>query len=571
MQVELNGSPPGHSEEHPGRSVSRNDGDQAQRSRRAISYPAFRALWLSNFTTNTGILVQSVGASWLLIEAGAVPSQVALVQTAASLPLVLLSPMSGAIADNFDRRLIMLLSQLGLSVLSCVLAAMAWTGLATPWLIICGIFMVGCCLAFNGPALLASVSDVVPREALPSAVVSNAIGMNIARSIGPAIGGAIVAAFGAVTNFVVNALSSLGLVFLLLRWQSGKKPSAMPQERLSEAISAGFRYVAMSPQIQFTLARTILFGTAASTVQALMPLVARNLLHGGVSVFGLLFGAFGVGALAGAFLSSHARRLLTPEQTIITCTLASALGNLGSAFSTSIWMTLPSVFLAGSAWVIAFSTFNVAVQFSSPRWVVARTLSLYQMSVFIGVAAGGWLGGEIADLIGTAGSLIVAAAFGCSSLIATYFMPLARAGINDLDPSNSIVVRDPAWAVEPRSGPIEITIRRRIEASDIDEFLELMAERRRFCMRDGARRWSLYRDLDEPSAWVERYTFPIWLDYLRQARRRTRLDDLTTDRLREIAERGGPIEVSRRIERQPGRSQVRFPPREEAELTFEST
>jgi len=391
-----------------------------------FAFDAFRALWLSNLASNTGILIQSVGASWVMVEAGANPQFVALVQTAASLPLVLFSPVSGAISDRMDRRRVMIAAQAALVAVSVALALLSWAGLASPWLVLACTFLVGSCLACNGPAWMASVGDILPRAAIPAAVVYNAIGLNVARSVGPALGGAIVAGAGATASFVVNAVSSLGLIAVLLRWHRDSVRPPTVSGPLSAAIIEGMRYAGNAPPIRAALLRALLFGAVASAAQALMPLVARDVLDGGSTVFGFLFGGFGVGALVGALLSNRLRKRLRPEAVVQLCSLVSALATVGVAWSVSIVLTILFLALCGAAWVVAFSTFNVAVQLSSPRWVVARTLSLYQMAVFSGVAVGSWISGLVADHIGTSGSLLVAGMCIVFSLAGALVAPLRQ-------------------------------------------------------------------------------------------------------------------------------------------------
>jgi MFS family permease len=230
---------------------------------------------------NFGALIQSVGASWLMTSIAQSADMVALVQASVALPVMLLSLIAGALADNRDRRVVMLGTQFFMLTVSVGLAVCAWAGLITPWLLLAFTFLIGCGSAFNAPAWQASVGDMVPRAELPSAVALNSLGFNIARSVGPAIGGAIVAAAGAAAAFVVNAASYLALIVVLARWRPIRAPAILPRESLGVAMAAGVRYVAMSPAIRTVLLRSAIFGAGASGLVALMPLVAKNLLGGG--------------------------------------------------------------------------------------------------------------------------------------------------------------------------------------------------------------------------------------------------------------------------------------------------
>ena len=246
-----------------------------------MRYPVFRSVWIASLVSNFGALIQSVGASWLMISIAQSADMVALVQASIALPIMLLSLVAGALADNRDRRVVMLGAQCFMLVVSVVLAACASAGWITPWLLLLFTFLIGCGAAFSAPAWQASVGDMVPRTELPGAVALNSLGFNIARSVGPAIGGAIVAAAGAAAAFAVNAASYVALIVVLARWRPVRAAEILPRESLGVAMAAGIRYVSMSPAIRTVLLRSAIFGTGASGLLALMPLVAKDLLGGG--------------------------------------------------------------------------------------------------------------------------------------------------------------------------------------------------------------------------------------------------------------------------------------------------
>lgn len=394
-----------------------------------FAIPSYRTLWLTNLAVNAGTMIQMVGAQWVLVERGASPQIVALVQTASSIPLVLISPLSGAISDAADRRQVMITAQAVLAVASVTLALLVWGGVAQPWLVLGAIFLAGCSLAFNGPAFMASVADTVPRPRLPDAVLANAVGLNIARSIGPGLGGMLIAATGALANFALAAAISLLLIVLLAHWRPGHleiAPSgnAAPEEPLIGAISTGFRFAAKSPPIRAAILRAIAFGLAFSALQALMPLVAHELLGGGAGLFGALFASFGIGALTGAFTGGRLRRYLAAETIVRVCTVAAALAGVGIAFSHWAWFSAICVAVAGATWVVGFSIFNVTIQLASPRRIGGRTLSLYQMAAFTGIAGGSWIGGFFADHWGMTIALLAMSAIGTATLLVGLMLPI---------------------------------------------------------------------------------------------------------------------------------------------------
>lgn len=514
-----------------------------------LSVPIFRAVWISSIVSNFGGLIQSVGASWLMIALGASPQLIALVQASTTLPIMLLSLVAGAIADNLDRRKVMLSAQIFMLLVSAALSVFAWAGWLTPWLLLGFTFLIGCGTALNGPAWQASVGDMVPRAALPGAVAMNSMGFNIARSVGPAIGGAIVAAAGAAAAFLANAFSYIGLIAVLARWRPHPIEGRLPPEPIGTAMMAGVRYVAMSPGLRLVLMRALVFGVAASAVPALMPLVARDLVAGGPLTYGLLLGGFGLGAIGGALGTTRLRTRLRPEGVVRAAVLALSAGAVVAALSRTLPITIAGLLFAGAGWVLALSTFNVSVQLSTPRWVVARALALYQMAAFGGMAAGSWLFGIVAEVDGVATSLLVAAALQLVSLVLGFVFALPDIAELDLD------LRDwtaPVTSVPilPRSGPIVVTIEYRIAAADLPRFLAAMDERKRIRRRDGARHWTLLRDLMEPELWIERYHVATWLDYVRHNQRRTHADTENSRELLALHQGEGDPIVHRRIERQ---------------------
>jgi MFS family permease len=515
-----------------------------------LRFPVFRGVWFASTASNLGGLIQSVGASWLMISIASSADMVALVQASASLPIMLLALLAGAMADSFDRRKVMLGAQIFMFCVSIALAVCAWLDLITPWLLLTFTFLIGCGAAFNAPAWQASVGDMVPRSHLAGAVALNSMGFNIARSVGPAIGGAIVAAAGAAAAFTVNAFSYIALILVLKRWRPPANPQALPRESIDVAMAAGVRYMWMSPALRTVLARGALFALGASSAMALMPLIAKFLVGGGPLTFGMLLGAFGAGAVCGAFGSARLRVRLSSENIVRAASCVFAVAVATAAFSNWLLLTMLTLFLAGACWLLALSTFNVSVQLSTPRWVVARALSIYQMFAFGGIAVGSWLWGVIADAHSIRLALICAAfaLLGCA--LYGLLRPLRQTEELNLDPLRAWQAPPTAVPVESRTGPVVISMEYKIREEDVVEFLHWMADRRRIRRRDGARNWRLLRDLHDPELWIERYTVPTWMDYIRHNNRLTHEDADVPARLRELHRGPGDPVVRRMIERQ---------------------
>jgi MFS family permease len=509
----------------------------------------YRNMWLASLASNLGGLIQAVGAAWMMTALTTSENLVALVQASTALPIMLFSVVSGALADSFDRRRVMLTAQFLMLAASILLAFFAWSGWLTPWLLLSFTFVIGTGTALHNPSWQASVGDIVPRIDLPAAVSLNSAGFNITRSVGPALGGVIVAAAGAAAAFAINALSYFSLIYVLLRWQPNFPKNPLPRERLAGAVFAGLRYVSMSPNLGKVILRAFLFGVSAGSVLALLPIVARDILQGGPLTYGIMFGAFGVGGIVGAFLNARIREWLKSEEIVRTSFAGFALSAAVIGISTSNVVTFLALVLAGVCWVVTLSLLNTVVQLSAPRWVVGRALSLYQTAAFGGIAAGSWLWGSWAEAISPASALIASSLLMLGGAAVGLRLPMPDFQSLNLDPLNRFVEPALGLEIQPRSGPIVIQIDYEIHDEDLPEFLSLMAERRRIRLRDGARNWALMRDLQIPEIWTETYHVPTWVEYVRHNQRRTQADAETTDRILAL-HRGDKVRVHRMIERQ---------------------
>ncbi len=332
---------------------------------------------------------------------------VALVQAATTLPIMIFSLAAGALADNFDRRNIMLAAQILMMLVSAVLAVFAISGMLSPWMLLAFTFFIGCGTALHNPSWQASMGDLVPREHLPGAVTLNSMSYNLMRSVGPAVGGMIVALAGAAFAVALNAISYVALIHALWRWKPQRPPRSLPREAFGSAISAGLRYIAMSPNLLKVLFRGFLFGLAAVAVLALLPLVARDLVQGGAFTYGIMLGCFGAGAIGGAMLNARVRENWRNETIVRAAFMGFAVSAVLLALSRDLWLSCLVLLPAGACWVLTLSLFNVTVQLSTPRWVVGHALALYQTATFGGMAAGSWLWGLTADAHGADQALIV--------------------------------------------------------------------------------------------------------------------------------------------------------------------
>lgn len=518
-----------------------------------LAIPVFRAFWVASLFSNFGGFIQSVGASWMMISLSPAPIHVAMVQSSTTLPIMLLSLVSGAIADNLDRRIVMICAQSFMLIISTTLALFAWLGWLNPWLLLAFTFLIGCGTAFNAPAWQASIGEMVPRPALPAAVAYNTMGFNVARSAGPAIGGLIVSTIGSAVAFIVNAASYLGLIIVLSRWKPSRKANVLPREDIPSAVRAGVRYVVMSPSLRRVICRSGLFGLGAAGVPALMPLVAHHIDRDGAAGYGILLGAFGVGAVAGALGARPLRQRLNSEQFMLAGILALAVASTAVALSNSLFFSSAAMILAGIGWLSSLSTFNLTIQLGTPRWVVARALSFYHMVAFGAMAIGSWVFGWVAQGFGVQVSLLTCAAITMLSAAAGFVWPLSDLDHSNLEPLGKWSEPDTAVPVSARGGPIAVMIEYRVSQIDQHAFLKAITERRRIRVRDGASGWVLLRDLSDPEIWVERYHVATWLEYIRHNQRRTQADADNGEALKAVIRSQSDLTVRRFLEWDPGK------------------
>ncbi|MFT0545436.1 MFS transporter [Allopusillimonas ginsengisoli] len=515
-----------------------------------LQHATFRSLWTATLASNLGGLVQAVGAGWLMTTISHSDDMVALVQSATTLPIMIFSLAAGALADNFDRRNIMLTAQILMAIISAVLAVFAFAGLLSPWLLLAFTFFIGCGTALHNPSWQASMGDIVPRSDLPGAVTLNSMSYNLMRSIGPAVGGMIVAIAGAAFAFALNAVSYITLIRALYLWKPQRPINPLPREAFGSAIGAGLRYIAMSPNLLKVMMRAFLFGLAAVSVLALLPLVARDLVHGGAFTYGMLLGCFGAGAIIGAFLNARVRETWRNETIVRAAFVGYALSTVLLAVSRHTWLSGLALMPAGACWVMTLSLFNVTVQLSTPRWVVGRALAIYQTATFGGLAGGSWLWGVIAESHGADQSLLASGGLLIVGAIVGLRFALPEFGTLNLDPLDRFHEPDLKLDLRSRSGPILITLDYEIAQSDIQAFLRLMSLRRRIRLRDGARQWTLLRDLENPRVWTESYHAPTWVEYVRHHQRRTQADAEVFDQILALHRGAEPPRVRRMIERQ---------------------
>ncbi|MCS6779398.1 MAG: MFS transporter [Geminicoccaceae bacterium] len=506
-----------------------------------LRLPRFRALWLATLVSNLGWLIQTVGAAWLMTALVGTADMVALVQAAVQAPILCFSILAGVAADLVDRRRVLLAAQLVMLAVSLLLALLAATGTIGPWSLLALTFLLGSGAALQGPAFQSVVREVVPIGALGAAVTLNGVSFNAARAVGPALGGAVVAWAGAQAAFLLNAVSYLPLVLALLLWKRPAAEDDLPRERVAGAVLGGFRYAAETPGIRAVLVRSALFAFAAAAALPLLPLLARDRLAGGAASYGILLGLFGLGAMASAFFvhGLRERHGAEPVSRALALLFAGGLGLL--AFGPG-WPPIALGLLAcGAAWIGSFAAFNIAVQTSSAFWVQSRTFALYQTVMFGAMAAGSWVWGLLAARASVPVALATAALLLALQPLAGRIWPLPAASGRDLGPARRAPEPSPALAFDPEEGPVLVQVEYRVDPARAAAFAAAMDELGHIRKRNGALRWRLFQDTDDPEHWVETYVVADWVEHLRLARRTTEADRAVEREVAAFDRKGGPV------------------------------
>src|SRR6202034_2833367 len=469
------------------------------------------------------------------------PLIVALVQAASTLPMCLFGLPAGALADIFDKRKFLIVVEILTAAVSAVYGLIVGLGLATPGNLLLFTFLIGAAGALTVPAWQAVVPQLVPKRDLPPAIAANSVGVNISRALGPALGGVTISAYGIVAPFWINALSNLAVVGSLLWWRPAKRSGTLlPAERFGQAMLVGLRYARHNSHLRATLIRAAGFFLFASAYWALLPLVARQQITGGPGLYGVLLGAIGVGAVAGAFSLPWLKSKLGPDRLM-------ALGALGQAVAMVLYgvarepaIALIASAIAGASWIASLATLSVSAQVALPDWVRARGLALYTTVFFGCLTLGSAAWGEIAVHLGLPAAHFLAAAGTVAATLLTWRWKLQTGAGVDLTPSMHWPAPITAQAIEQDRGPVLVTVEYRIRPQDREAFLKALAQLEHERRRDGAYAWGVFEDAAEAGRMVETFLVESWIEHLRQHERVTNADRLVQDAVQRFALSGAP-------------------------------
>ena len=399
---------------------------------------AFRALWVAATFSYVGTWVQDVGESWLMLSLTRSPLPVAMLTTSFTLPAFMLTLPAGVLADRFDRRKILLVAQSWMALVALGLAVVAWRGWVTPAVLLFAGASLGVGAAVTSPPWQSLLPDLVPRAQTAEAVTLNSVAFNIARAVGPALGGLVLGLAGPATAFALNAASFLAVIEVLRRYPhiravAERAGAARRKEPLRKAIFVAFRQVRRSSHLRALYTAVAAFGLAASGVVALLPVFAKNTLHTDARGYGVLLGAIGIGAVSAALLLRRLRASFSARRLVPGAMVVYGAAMLAMSLSRSLPLAAFLLVPAGAGWLSALSTTNALVQLNAPAWAKSRILALYQVCFLAAWSVGATLAGVLATRYGAELTMALAAVgtLGAAVVSARVRLPSYDEGISN--------------------------------------------------------------------------------------------------------------------------------------------
>lgn len=499
-----------------------------------LRVPVFRHIWVANLLGNLGTWAQSVAVAWVITAAHAGPIMVAMVQVASAAPLVLLSIATGVLADNYNKRTIMLVGQAVEMSGAVALTGLAFLGYLDPTALILAVLWISLGSAITVPAWQSAVSEQVPRPMVTSAVLLNGVNYNVARAVGPAIGGLMLSVLAPSWVFLVNTLSYIGLLIALWRWRHVLPERTLPPESIREGVVAAMRFTWNSTVTRLAMLRSFMFGFSASVIWALLPLVARERPDGSAAQYGYMLGTLGVGAILGSVLVPHLRTWLGSSRLISGAGGILAVTLVLVAYAGPLWALLPALGVGGACWIAALTEYNANVQILVPDWVKGRALALYQTALYAGLAIGSFLWGHLAETMGVSGAIMSAAIVQGVSVLLLYHSQFPQADAAGMSLVARGKIMAPQVAFNHEQGDVVMSIEYIIPREHADEFVALASALRHLRLRNGGRYWGMFRDIHNEEIWREVLLIESWLQHLRMLDRMTLADKALIDQVRTL-------------------------------------
>jgi MFS family permease len=490
-----------------------------------LRHPLYRALWTAQIASNIGTWMQTVGAQWLMGTLGGSALEIALVQVAMTFPVFLVALPAGALGDILDRRRLLLAAQALMLAVAAALAAVTFAGAVSPWLLLGLTFALGLASGLTAPSWQAIVPELVPRDEIPLAAALSGVNHNVARAIGPAIGGIVVAAAGPAWTFALNAVSFLGTLAVIQAWRRPPAERALGPEHIVAAMRSGVAYARHAPRLRAVFARAALFVVFAGALWALLPVYARDELHLGSGGYGLLLGAVGIGAVLGAVSLARVRGLRSPDELLVAAGLGFAVACGVCAVVHIAAIAAFALVLAGASWIATTSSLNGTAITVLPSWVRSRGLALYTLVFQGGQALSALAWGLVAQFAGSRAALGAVAGGLVAGLAGARRWRMPAAGELDVSPQPWPVDPPLVFEPDPSAGPILVTVEYRVAPERHERFRDAMREVGRARRRTGAERWGLFQDGAAPEDFVETFVVATWEEHLRQHSERSTAGD----------------------------------------------
>jgi MFS family permease len=497
-----------------------------------LRHKVFLVLWSAGLASSIGIWMQVIGAAWLMTTLTTSPLMVALVQTAATLPAFLFGLPGGVLADIVDRRRLLLATLAWMAVTVGILCLLTMADALTPWTVLLLTGAIGAASALQAPAWQSAPAEILPRAILPEALALLSMSGNGARALGPALAGVFIAAFGTASVFAATAACFVLSLIAVSRVRfPSRRASDLPPERLLGGMQSGIRYIRHSPTLRGQILRVFASITCAGAVFALLPVIAKNQLALNAGGYGLLTACMGGGAVMGAILIGRLQRRFDDDAMIIAAIVLFAASTLFVAYIHVTAVAAVALVIAGFCWLAMGALPNAAVQTALPAWVRARGVALFLLAFQASQAIGAVVWGWMANHIGASHTLAVTALLLVTTLLYSRHHPLRMGSEAEVTPSMHWA--EPVVAVEPDpdDGPVAVEVGYQISPAKRAEFVRAAYALSIIRMRDGAISWRLYRDLSDPTRYVERFVVDSWIEYQRQRIRATLADQLTEEHM----------------------------------------
>lgn len=512
-----------------------------------LRFDGFRALWLTWLIANICMWMNDVAAAWTMTSLTTSTTLIALVQTASSLPVLLLGLPSGAIADIVNRKHYFVFTQIWLAINATVLMLFLAIGTLGPYTLLLLTFTNGIGLAMRWPIFAAVVPELVPKDSLQPALALNAIAMNTSRIIGPLVAGFIIAIAGSQYVFGLNMILSLITTVIVLRWQYQNYVPTLPGERFIGAMRVGVQHVWQSNRMRIIIIRAFLFFLQSTGLIALLPVIAKDHFEGGAGTFTLLLSCLGLGAIIAGTQIPRIRKRFKSSNLVNYGVIVLCIACAGVVLAPNIWIASPLMLVCGMAWLTVANSLTTSAQLTLPGWVRARGMSIYQMSLMAGSALGAAVWGKLASELDVTSSILVSSIFGLMTLFLIRNYRIDKHAADDMTPVCPLERPYATKDIDLQAGPVVISIEYHVHKDQLEQFREVMARARKSRLRQGALSWSLFEDAEQIGKFIENFVFETWADYLRRFDRFTVQDLAMQEERQKYHIDSQPPKITRKI------------------------